>query len=182
MGNVLNVKVKPMELTWGASGIGFTEGDLELTLEEQGVDITAHQEGTNVLDFIRTGKVSEIAVQLKEVDQAKLDYILTQSGATVTASGATGSVTVWGGSKDFTGVLAQAQKLVLHPVTKAEGDLSEDIAAWKAYPMPESISFSGENPSLLSITFKIFPDSAKAKAARYLVFGDHETGDFSSVS
>lgn len=182
MGTVTNIKVKPMAITWGGSALGFTEGDLELTLTEDAVDILAHQEGSNVLSAIRTGKNVELAVQIKETNKATLDYILSKSGASVTASGAASAVTVWGGSKDFTHVLTEAAKLVLHPVTNASADYSEDIAAWKAYPMPESISFSGENPSLLNITFKIYPDASKAKAARLLVFGNHMTGNFASVS
>lgn len=181
-GTVTNIKVSPMTVNWGGSALGFTDGDLELTLTEDAVDVTAHQEGTNVLSAIRTGKTVELSLAIKETSKATLDYILGQAGATVTASGGASAFVTWGGSKDFTHVLTEAKKLILHPVVAASGNLVGDIAAWKAYPMPESISFSGENPSLLNITFKIFPDAAKAKAARLVVFGDHVTGDFSSVS
>jgi hypothetical protein len=182
MGVVTNIKVKPMELSWGGSALGFTEGDLELTLTEDAVDVTAHQEGTNILSAIRTGKNVELSVSLKETNKALVDSILSQSGAVVTASGSSSAVVAWGGSKDFTHVLTESKKLVMHPVAKASGDLTEDVAAWLAYPMPESISFSGENPSLLNVTFKIFPDASKAKSARLLVFGNHLSGNFASVS
>jgi hypothetical protein len=182
MGTVTNIKVKPMEVTWGGSALGFTEGDLELTINEAVVDITAHQEGSNVLSAIRTGKNAELSLSLKETNKALLDYILSKSGSSITASGASSAVIGWGGAKDFTHVLTESAKLVLHPVANASGNYVDDIAAWKAYPMPESISFSGENPSLLNITFKIYPDSTKAKAARLLIFGNHVTGNFASVS
>jgi hypothetical protein len=181
MGSVTNVKVRPMELTWGGSALGLTEGDLELTLSENTTEITAHQEGTNVLSDIRTGKSVELSVQLKEIVGPTFNYILSQSGSTVTASGASSAVIAWGGAKDFTHVLTEAKELKMRPVNAASGDFSGDITAWLAYPIPESLSFSGENPSLLSVTFKVYPDHSKAKAARLLVFGS-TAGNFTQVS
>ena len=182
MGTVTNIKVQPMEVTWSGSALGFTDGDLELALTEDVVDITAHQEGTNVLSAIRTGKSAELSITLKETNTALVKHILGQSGVADNPSGATANVVVgWGSSRDFTHVLSQAGKLVLHPVANAASARSEDIAAWKAYPMPESFTFSGENPSTLSVTFKIYPDTSKADEFRLLVIGDHLTGNFAST-
>jgi hypothetical protein len=178
-----NVKVIPMEVSWSSSAIGLTDGDIEFTIEEQLVDITAHSEGTNILTAIRTGKSAEVAITLKEVSPVRLKQIFGAAGFVGQASGASGSDTVlgMGNSKDFTQVTAQAAKLVLHPANKASNDRSEDIAAWKAYPVPGSITFSGENPALASVTFRIFPDCAKADAFRLFVYGDHLNGDFAAT-
>jgi hypothetical protein len=168
MGTVTNIKVQPMDVTWAGSAMGFLDGDVEVTVEEQTVDVTAHQEGTNVLSSIRTGKSLELALTLKETPSAMVQALFTEGGA---ASGT--SAAGWGSSKDFTHVLSQAGKLVLHPVVNASNNYNEDICAWKAYPMIESFTFSGENPSTIKLTFKVFPDTTRAAGFRLFVVGDH---------
>jgi hypothetical protein len=178
-----NVKVIPMEVSWSGSAIGLTDGDIEFTIEEQLVDVTAHSEGTNVLTAIRTGKSAEISVTLKEVTPVRLKQMFGAAGFVGQASGASGTDTVlgFGNSKDFTQVTAQAAKLILHPANKVSSDRSEDIAAWKAYPVPGSITFSGENPATASVTFRIFPDCTKADQFRLFVYGDHLNGNFAGI-
>lgn len=182
MSNITNVIATPMSATWGGSALGLTEGDIEISFTEDLVDITAHQEGTNVLSSIRTGKRAEVALTLKETNMPLVKYMLGQAGQTVTASGAASSVIGWGAGRDFTQTLTQAQPLVFHPVTKASGDHSEDITFWKAYPQPDSFVFSGENPRTLSFNFLIYPDSSKDPKVRLGVVGDAASGDFSSVT
>lgn len=289
MGTLANVVVEPCQVLWNGVDLGFTEGDLEITPEEQSVDVTAHQEGTNVLDSIRIGKSVEVSVTLKETTLAKLSALITAGGgsagsvaavtgitcvadvagslnnkyfqissqsgvqyfvwfnvnsegvspalagmtgvevalatgatdaqvATAVASaldalagfvapapaaevvavtnaaagvtnapaagnsGFTIAVTTaganeqvgWGSSKDFTSMLSDAKKLVFHPVAEgATTNQTKDVAFWKAYPLLGSIVYSGENPKLVSISFKIFPDSSKAAAVRLFAFGSH---------
>lgn len=181
MGNVANVEVKPYNVSWSGSALGFTDGDLEFAFTEGLVDVTAHQEGTNILSAIRTGKNFEVSVTLKETKLPNLKLILGAAATVDNASGATADVIGWGSAKDFTQVLTQAAKLVFHPVTKAAGDLTEDVAFWKAYPVPGSLTASGENPNMYAVTFRCFPDTSKANAFRLGVIGDHMTGNFASV-
>jgi hypothetical protein len=181
MGNIANVEVSPFDVTWGASGIGFIEGDIDLSFVEDLVDVTTHQTGTNVLSAIRTGKSVEVSLTLKETDTAKIQYLMGAAGTVDNASGATADVLGWGTAKDFTQVLTQAEKLVFHPVKLAAGDRSKDYAFWKAYPVPGSFVASGENNNTFSVTFRIFPDASKAKAFEYGVRGDHTVGNFASV-
>lgn len=286
--NLANIKVEPCKVIWDDTDLGFTDGDIEVTPEEQGVEITAHQEGTNVLDMIRTGKSVEVSVVLKETTVAKVAAMLGVGGGSSTgvaevttitcvadtagslnnkvffiygangvgyavwfnvnaagtdpsipgfvsvsvalATGATANAVAdgvsaaldalsdfaapnpaaaaitctcsvdgirtapdvgnsgftivvatpgssdlvgWGGSKDFTGMLSDAAKLVLHPVVNDDADFTGDLAFWKAYPMVGSIVQSGENPKTVSVTFKVFPDLAKENAIRLFVLGDH---------
>lgn len=181
MGTVTNIKVQPMSVEWGGSALGFIDGDLSFAVAEDAVDITAHEEGTNILTAIRTGKSAEISMALKETNTALVKYIFQQGGSLATASGAASATIGWGNSKDFTQVTTQAAKLVLHPVVNAASNKSEDIAAWKAYPMVDSFDFSGENPSVINVTFKIFPDLTK-DSHRLFVIGDHTDGNFATTS
>ena len=288
MGTVANIKVEPCNVTWDGDDLGFIDGDLEITTEEQSVDITAHQEGSQLLDSIRTGNTVSIALVLKEAAIAQMQRLLQAGGEAATpvaevtsvtcvadvagslnskyflinsaldaiqyyvwfnvnsvgvdpaVSGKTGveielataasastaatavasalealegftasasgavvtvtnsavggatdaedvdsgvtiavitqgvsAVTGWGTSKRFESQLADAKKLVLHPVKNAATNLTEDLAFWKAYPMLESITRSGENPTLFSVPFKIFKDSSRADAVNMFVLGEH---------
>lgn len=288
MGTIANVKVEPCKAIWNGTDLGFTDGDIEVKVEEMGVEITAHQEGTNVLDMIRTGKKAELELTLKETSAAQLQTLLALGGgtdagvaevttiaciadssgslnnrffllnaagglkycvwmnvnsagvdpsipnytsvpvalatsatadavadavataldalaaftapnpaaSTVTCtnavagivdamdagnSGFTLTVTVtgvsqlygWGNSKDFSSMLGDAAKLVLHPVANAANDYDEDLAFWLAYPVLGSIKQSGENPKMVSVSFKIFPDTSKSDTVRLFAYGDH---------
>jgi hypothetical protein len=181
-GTIANVLVKPMEVTWGGSALGFTDGDIEIPFSEDLVDVVAHQTGTAIQTAIRTGKNIDVPLVLKETSKAAYEYILKQSGSQATASGGASQVIGWGSAKDFTQVLSQAAKLVFHPVTKASGDKSEDISFWKAYPLPDSFVFSGENPATLSVTFRVFPDAAKADQFKLGVIGDSTSGNFTATT
>lgn len=181
-GTIGNVVMRPLDVTWGGSALGFTEGDIEIAYSEDLVDVLAHQTGTAIQTAIRTGKNLDIPLVLKETSKAAYEYILKQAGSQATASGGASAVIGWGSAKDFTQVLTQAAKLVFHPVTKAASDKTEDHSFWKAYPLPDTMVFSGENPSTLSVTFRVFPDSTKADEFKLGVIGDSTTGNFSATT
>ena len=287
MGTLASIKVEPCEVLLDEVDIGFTEGDLEIGTEEQAVDITAHQTGTQINDKIRTGNAVTLTLQLKETTVSQLTTLITKGGDTATAAaevttittvadsssslqnkffilrsaldatlyhvwidvgnsgsdpaptgstpievditaddsaaavatavqtaidgvgdfGATVSgavVTVtnaatggttdaadsdtgftiavttqgvsavpgWGTSKQFSGQLADASRLRLHPVALTATDRTRDITFWKAYLLIESITKSGENPLLVSVTFNIFPDASRAAKIRMFAFGE----------
>lgn len=174
MGTVSNIKVEPSDVTWGAVDLGFIDGDIECSFEEQAVDITAHQYGTNVLDGIRTGKTMEITLNLKESSSTTWENLFGDEAGGADYTPAAGTEVIgWGTSKDFTGMLTQADKLILHPVTNASDNYANDICFWKAYPMPGSLTRSGENPTVYSVTFKVFPDLTLTEEVQYFVYGDH---------
>lgn len=79
-GNVANIRVVPCRVIWGGVDLGLTDGDLEFKLAEKAVDITAHQEGSNVLDAIRTGKSLSLAVKLQETTVAQLRAAILNGG------------------------------------------------------------------------------------------------------
>ena len=82
-GTVANIILQPMEVTWGSVSMGFAQGDITITTEEQFVDILAHERGTNVLDKLRTGKTMEVTTTLEEFSTAIYDQMYgAQAGGT----------------------------------------------------------------------------------------------------
>jgi hypothetical protein len=154
---------------------GFIDGDIELGLTEDLADVTAHQTGTQIIQALRTGRnIENISIPMKESDAARLKQIIEASGVEYTPDGGT-AVSAWGSedTKSVGNISADCRKLVLHPVRKAESDLSEDMCFWRAYPMLEGITLSGENPRIVNVSFKIIPDELLVREARQFVFGDH---------
>ncbi len=85
-------------MTWGDLDLGFTEGDIGISMEELSVDVTAHQEGSNVIESIRTGKKPGFSVTMKEAIYAKLKEIILAGGATATATAEKGTITCLAGA------------------------------------------------------------------------------------
>lgn len=293
-GDVSNVRVEPLSVTWGGDDLGLTEGDIVPALEEQLVDINAHQEGTNLLDHIKTGSSVELPLTLKETSIAQLErvllagdtkvsataevtdltvleagdgsnidgsyFILPDANGTVafwidvddsgtsepshgadrsveittivstptadtpaevatkiatavqadsafvtasatdtvvtTTDAATGgrvpnasvsstdvftaevttegasAVAGWGSAKDFTNVSTYTKKLKLHPVSLASSDTTRDLTFWKAYPLLSTLTYSGENPLMAEVTFRIIPDCDRNDKYRLFAYGD----------
>ena len=287
-----NIRVEPCDAYWKGEFLGKLDGDIEISTEDQMVEITTHQTGQEILDLIRNGKLVEVAMTLKEVSAAQFERIYGASGGESTAAtevsrvvtvadvagslnnkyfflnaaldatkyyvwfnvnsagtdpalagytaipvalatgasansvasaiqaavdalapfvatvstntvtitnasvgsttdlsdGPTGSSTGftlsvvtqgqtagvwgWGSSKQFESVRDVAGKLVLHPVRLASTDVSADLCFWIAYPMPESIVRSGENPQTISCTFKVMRDCDRQAGIDLFVFGD----------
>lgn len=170
MGTVANMKLKPCTVTWNTQDLGYTEGDIEVSFSENLTDITSHQTGTDVLGQIRTGKNVEVKLTLKETTVAALKRVFSASGGVVTPSGGTDAVG-WGTDKQFTSTVGDAAMLVLHPIEMGIGK-TEDTTFWKAYPMVESINYSSENLSTVSVTFKVYRDDSKPAAISFFCFGD----------
>ena len=154
--------------------LGLLDGDVEFAFTEDMKDISAHQEGTSILQRIRTGtNIEAVSFSLKEATATKLVAILEAGGVSVTPSGGT-SVTGWGNSKLFSNITASSKKLQLHParITSAT-DLSEDWGFWLGYPSLESFNFSGETEQLIGVSFSFLPDCLKLATVDRFVYGDH---------
>lgn len=157
-----------------AASIGFTDGDIEISQPEDLVDVPAHEVGTNVLTQIRTGKQVQVTINFKETSKAQLTKLLRKAGgASFTPTGASGTeLTGIGTYKDFTQTLTQADKLVLHPVKLSSSDNSRDWTFHLAYPILDSITFSGENVLTIPVTFKCYPKTTLNDRVEYYAYGD----------
>lgn len=160
--------------------LGYLEGDVELGLEEQLFDITAHQTGTQLLGQLRTGVTAgPITLTLKEATVAKLKALMEGGIAvayTPTAGMTPTEVTAVGalaGSKQFGNVTEDGGTLVLHPTKNLVNDYSGDLCFWLAYPKLNSVTFSGEANKSIEVEFNIFLDESKVNAASMFVYGNH---------
>lgn len=153
--------------------LGYIDGDVEIGFTENFFDVTAQQEGTDILDKIRTGNnVNDITIAMKESVAANLKTLMEAGGASVTPSGGT-EVTGWGESKRFTGISNECRQLICHPVRLTSSDYSEDLCIWRAYPMLNGYNYSGESNRLVNVSFMVIPDPLIATAQNKFILGNH---------
>jgi len=152
---------------------GFTDGDLELSVDQQLLDVTAHQSGTEILTSLVTGLNAELSVALKEISDENLEVLIdnTSGGAFTPGSGT--KIQGFGSGQNFSNVLDKAGRLILHPARLPDNDTSEDFCCWLAYPKLDSFTFSGENPQLINVTFRVFRDEFINEEVNKVAIGDH---------
>ena len=159
-----------------ATDLGYTDGDLELSHEENYVDITAHQTGTQILGNIPTGNKMSLTVNLKETSVSQLRRIIGSGEGDSMIPDGTGvsstEVFGFGTSRQFKQVQGRSRKLVLHPIALPASNLSRDITIWKAFPKVSSLTFSGENIMMVPVEFMVYPDYSKQDKVRMCAFGD----------
>jgi len=153
--------------------LGYIDGDIELEFEEQIVDVTAQQTGTDIIGGIRTGNnLSGFTLTLKQNDAVVRENVIKQFGwDSITPGGGTELVGL-GDTKRFLQATSQAKRLVLHPTQLDVSDKSRDLMFWQAYLSFDGINFSGENTQNLTFTVRVFPDPQVPAAINKMAFGD----------
>jgi hypothetical protein len=153
---------------------GFTQGDLELAMDQQLLDISATQRGTEIITQIIQGMNSTLSVAFEEVTDSNLDRLVrdtTGGSCTVSATELIG----YGFGQTGDNVLSRSARLILHPVRLASSDRSQDWTLMLAYPKMDSIVFSGESPQIINATFNAFEDEfvdESCNDVNKVVFGD----------
>lgn len=162
----------------GTMDLGLLEGDVEISFEETLMSITAHQYGVTPLADLRQGVVASLTLTLKESHLSLQKEMLARAaGGSYTPSGGT-EVFGWGSNRQGLNTIVQARRLILHPVALSNSDYTRDVCFWKAYPIPESLVFSGENPETMSVTFKIYLDDTKPAAIQLFCRGNWNNAEF----
>lgn len=183
----------PRYLEFNGVSLGSSSSPVDLKIETKTKDIVCDQLGEEVIDTINTGVNFEVTTTLKEVTVALLKSMTEAIAvseipgvcslpehtdqaacelATETWTPGT-EVLGFGTSKIGTNYSSIAQKLVARPLNAADDDYSDDWCFWKAYPVIEGITFSGNDDLELPVTFKIIADTTKPKAVSKVVKGDH---------
>lgn len=167
--NVLLTKVQDGKDVY----LGLLDGDVEVAFEEATLELTAHQTGTTLRADLRQGVNATVSLTLKESDNAlRKEMFVGSAGGAFTPGGGT-ELYGWGDKKQGLSSVIDAGRLILHPVALASNDYTRDLCFWLAYPLIQSITFSGENPEVMGIEFKCYIDSSKPEGINLFAFGNH---------
>lgn len=152
--------------------LGCIEGDIEVAFEETFAEVKCHDSGTTPVAVLKTGVSGvEVTLSMLETTAAKLKALFVRTNGSFTPEGGT-EVYGMGTFKNFENMFKFASKLRLHPARLLAGDLSEDWTFHKAIPKMTGVTFSGENPFTLPLTFQVFPDESKNARVNYFSIGD----------
>ncbi len=165
-----SVKIEPMDVTWNSNDLGGTTGGVEVTFTEDLVDVTSDQTGSQIMDAIRSGNAVEISMTLSELTVSRWSQMFEDGGGGAHTPASGTEVVGYGSSKRFTAISTEAAVLTLKP-TGSSDDL-RNLRFHSAYPIPESVSYSGEDLSTMSVTFRCIPDTSLQSAIDLFVFGD----------
>lgn len=163
---------------WGdlAADVGYTDGSIEMSFENNLVDIVANQTGSEILSHINTGNNLSMTVVFKETSYNQLRKIFGDMGDSfIPDSTGVSSTEVWGmgTSRQFKQTYGRAKKLVFHPKVLATTDYSRDWCFWKAIASPESLALSGEEIMNIPVNFMIYIDTTKHPSISKFAYGDH---------
>lgn len=158
-----------------ASELGCLEGEIEITFSQSSVPVACHESGvTTVAEFINGLEEASVTLNMLETTFAKLKKVLTKTQGSLIPVGAAGTEVLGiGTARDFKNLLTFATRLNIHPKRLLSADKSLDITAWKAVPILEGLTLSGEAAVTLPLTFKLYPDTSKSSRANILVIGDY---------
>lgn len=149
--------------------LGLLKGDIGPKFGPSNFSVLAHQYGKTPLASLNQGfEKIEVALKLLETDAVKLQTLYkiyggSQSGATTTVYGAGSSVL----GKN---ILIDAARLIFKPVNAT--DNTKNVNFPLALPVPGSLTFSGENPSELEVTFNGFIDLLLKPNINAMCIGD----------
>ena len=159
--------------TSGIGGdLGKTKDGLELSMEVSSVEIKSNQTGEILIDELPNGYSVAVSMSLLEMSAENWDLIVGNgAGGSFTPSGGT-ALTGYGSNGLYKSLLDKSGELVLHPVAREASDKSRDVTIWKCIPLSESISFSGTEEQVMSISFKAYIDESVNSLVNIFAFGD----------
>ena len=161
-----------------AEDVGFIDGNIEIVPNNDLVDVTAHQTGTNVLLQFLTGKNVEFSLTFKETATSQLQKLYRQNNTMYSSPGANGAIVVGiGTDKNCENMFKYYKKMVMHPVCLGASDKSRDITFWKTGITIESDTISGEEVRMVTAAVKAYPDTSKRAVVQIAVIGD-SSGSF----
>lgn len=148
-----NIRLGACSVTWGGVDLGYTQGGVVVTVGSSKHDTKVDQEGDTPVDSYIMSRTCSVKVPMVETTVDKLTSILSSTGGT-SANGVL-SVTTGVG----TSLRSGAKALVLHPISRAVTDTSEDFTIPLANTIGDlSFNYEVDRERVFEITFDAFPD------------------------
>lgn len=152
--------------------LGATLEGIELSLETQVGVLSSNQTASYVLGEIVQGANVSMSMSLAELTPERWETVIGGVvGDVFTPAGGTRLVGL-GESKLFQNLFDLGGKLILHPLSNAASDRSEDVIFWRAAPKPETVNYDGLNQQGLTVSFTAYLDRSKPAEINIFAQGD----------
>jgi hypothetical protein len=168
-----NMELTPVRVTYNGVDLGGTHGNVKVSIETSKAEIKADQSGETVRDRRISGLNIKIETALAEIrDINKWKVVFPNQPLLTTGGNSAMQFQNKIGASD----LAAAKQLVLHPLSRADADLSGDILIYKAVADEKSeITYSPSGQALLKILWNVLPDTTTVPE-RFMFYGDPSIG------
>lgn len=165
-------ELSPCRVTYGGVDLGGTD-KVSVKIEEKLAPLKADQLGDTVIDNKVSGFKVTIETALDEV-QLKTNWKVVFPAHKLVSQG--GNTMFYFDSQIGQSMVALAKPLILHPLSKINGDKSTDVYVWLATAMPSSnLDFSSSEQQKLKVTFDVYPDFT-TQPPRFMLYGDPAVG------
>lgn len=152
--------------------LGLLEGDVGLDFKPANFIVNSHQTGKTPLAALNQGfDKLECATSLLETQKSQLQALYEIYGGSFTPA-ADGSTKVFGVGSASQGknMMVEAGRLIMKAVNAV--DDSENFNLMLAVPVPESMTFSGEKPRMLKLSWQGFIDRDFNEKFNAIAIGD----------
>lgn len=174
-----NLELSPVRVTFDGVDLGATLGNVSLSVGYPKAELKADQLGDTVIDRRVTGMNITVTTEIAEIN-LKDNWKVVFPHARLVGSGA--NKQMYFESKVGDSDVANAKVLVLHPLSKANADLSGDHKFFLACASAESeITYGPNDQARLKLVWNILPDLS-VSPARFYVHGDPGIGLVAAVA
>jgi hypothetical protein len=152
--------------------LGTTLEGIELSLETQVGILQSNQTASYSLGEVVQGANVSMSMSLAEMTKERWETVIGGVvGDSFTPMGGSRLVGM-GESKLFKNLFDLGGKLILHLLSNAASDRSEDVIFWRSAPKPSAINYDGVNQQGLSVEFTAYLDRSKPEEINIFAQGD----------
>lgn len=167
-----NFELTPCRVTYGGVDLGGTD-KVTVKIEEKLSPLVADQLGTTIIDQKVSGFKVTIETALDET-QLKANWKVVFPAHKLVTSGPNSSF--YFDSQIGQSMAALAKQLILHPLSRVDGDKSHDFVVYLATAMPTTdLEFSATSQQKLKVSFEMYPDFT-TQPPRFCLYGDPAVG------
>jgi hypothetical protein len=163
-----SMELTPMRVTFDGNDLGGTLSNVVISAKYAKSNIMADQSGSTVRDRRVSGIEITVTTELTEIQNKALWAVVFPHAEYIT----TGTAAIVFNENMGDSDLSKAKELVLHPLSKADGDLTTDYTFYKATASAESsITYGPNEQARLKIVWNILPDES-VQPNQFFKFGD----------
>lgn len=177
--NTQKLDLGPVRVTYGGVDLGGTLSNVTVNVKYDKAELKMDQTGTTIVDKRIAGLIITVETELAQV-QDKTTWKKAFPTANLVTSGGNQAIIFQNqlGTSDYD----NSQILILHPLNKANADLSNDYKFYKAYPNEESsIVYGPTEQARLKVSWNIYPDVGVTGYPQ-MFFGDPAIGLIAAVA
>jgi hypothetical protein len=163
------LELTPCRVTYKGVDVGATLGNVVVKISDKLSDLKADQLGTTIVDKRVSGQVYTVEFEIAQVQEKTNWKILFPPHQLVEQGGNTG---FYFDAQIGYSMRSGAGQLVLHPLSKADTDKSEDFLFYlAASEVTSDFGFSPTEQVKMKCTMTIYPDFT-TQPSRFFFFGD----------